>query len=77
VNQGELFVREISDLTIRTDARLEADFVRVLVPDTRHDLLVHQEPLQRGPAARAGKLDEAWSGEFLAEGIETQIVQDT
>ncbi len=50
---------------------LEADFVRVLVPDAGHDLLVHEEALERRPAARASELDEARSSEFLAEGIET------
>ena len=57
VNQRELLVREISDLAVRTNARLEADLVRVLVPDAGHDLLIHEEALERRPATRAGQLE--------------------
>lgn len=76
VNERQLFVREIGDLAVRADTRLEADFVGVLVPNPGHDLLVHEESLERAAAARPGEMDEASRGKLFAEWIETQIVQD-
>ncbi len=76
LNPGELLVGQVPDLAVGPDTGLEADLVRVLVSDARHDLLVHQETLQSATCTLACHVYESVRREFLAERIEAEIVEE-
>jgi hypothetical protein len=76
VNSRQLIVCEIGDLAVRPNARLETDLVRILVPDARHDLFIHQEALESAPAPTLRQMNEPRCRELLAERIKAEVVQE-